>query len=71
MLLEGRRDEQSAFQAKDVESKEATVADANRIITDTSRTEKRKVLDALHVEEHTPIMAHVLQKARNAITVVK
>ena len=42
ILLEGRRDEQSAFQAKDIESKEETVADANRIIADTSRTETKK-----------------------------
>ena len=33
MLLEGRRDEQSAFQARDIETKDKTVAETNRVAT--------------------------------------
>ena len=42
MLLEGRRDEQSAFQAKDIESKEPIAADANRIVVNANRTDTKK-----------------------------
>ena len=42
MLLEGRRDEQSAFQAKDIESKEPIAADANRIVVNANRTDTQK-----------------------------
>ena len=33
MLLEGRRDEQSAYQARDIESKDVKEAETNKITT--------------------------------------
>ena len=38
MLLEGRRDEQSAFQAKDIESRERNFAETNKLSTQKSET---------------------------------
>ena len=65
MLLEGRRDEQSAFQANDIEAKEA-------IVVETNQMETKNAFKCYYFgRESTPVTVHAMEKERKAFIVVK
>ena len=67
MLLEGRRDEQSAYQARDIESKDVKDVETNKITTKQDNSQNNKHVGTVAVFILMKVVAQ--QQAKFAISV--
>ena len=67
MLLEGRRDEQSAYQARDIESKDVKEVETNKITTKQGNSQNNKHVGTVAVFILMKVVAQ--QQAKFAISV--